>query len=70
MIKDTLENPPDCQRLQMERVGSLTKMPQERTPSFKQHDSHNIWNKHKLTRTPPKIILQSSTRIIYDKEDT
>ena len=27
-----------------------------------------IWNKHKLTITPLKIILQSSTRIIYDKE--
>ena len=29
-----------------------------------------IWNKYKLTRTPPEINFQSSTRTIYDKEDT
>ena len=69
MIKDTLEKTPNCQCLQMERVGSLTKTPQERTSSCKQHDFHNIWKKHKLTRTPPEIILQSNTRTIYDKED-
>ena len=70
MIKDTFEKPPDFQCLQMEGVGSLTKTPQERTPSCKQHDSNNIWNKHKLTGTPPEIIFQSNTRTIYDKEDT
>ena len=68
MIKGTLEKPSDCQRLQIEKVGSLTKTPQERTPSCKQHDSNNIWNKHKLTRTPPKTNFQSSMRTIYDKK--
>ena len=72
MIRETIENDLDCKHFQMERAGSLTKMPQEKDallpttwPSQKY-----IWNKHKLTGTPPEIILQSSTRTTYDKEDT
>ena len=43
----------------------------QKTPSCRQHDPHKsiFGNKHKLTETHPKIILQSSTRTIYDKED-
>ena len=67
MIKDTLEKLPDCQRLQLDLSQKHPK--RKRLPADKRPSQKYIWNKHKLTGTPPKIILQSSTRTTYYKED-